>query len=139
MRYRLFLSSIILCYSLLHLFEMQRLNQRHQEIKRQYEDMKKKEDHRRPRFIIDWPNLVKIWMLHARACHLKILRIAPSLSMQQEQQFSLYVQGHYLNFFQWLEKIQDDIPNLRWNKMVIHVSKDHYLYFKIYGFQYESR
>jgi hypothetical protein len=81
----------------------------------------------------DWSEMVAAWMQTCHQFNLKLLKIDPKNGLD----FSLYLQGQYLDFLKWVQLTALKLPSVHWQKIIIYHHAKQTLNIQLHGAYYE--
>lgn len=80
---------------------------------------------------IEWPRLLKVWMLLARQHHCQIIRITPL----SKQGFRLKIYGTFEGLQSWLKMVHIKLPELKLTRVVFMQQVQEHLQMDVQGYR----
>jgi hypothetical protein len=77
----------------------------------------------------DWSKLIAIWLKYSQQWHINVIKVLPATAFG----FSLYLQGTYSDFLQWMQSTSKSLPNIHWHKITIYANSKQLLEYHLQG------
>jgi hypothetical protein len=102
-------------------------------LKKRYQVIKQQSLQREKSKIVEWPFLLKVWVMNARRYDCQFIQIIPL----SQKEFRLKIQGTFLGLKNWLKITHNQLPDLKINKVVIMQQSQNRLQMVVHGYNGE--